>query len=163
MHNTIAGRDRDQRNSTGRAVSSLLGNNRRGLRDADRVRILRRASLDDTDLIQQLCDGTDPTRWLADPRNILLLDGANCLMFLWRWVGIYELHIQFTATGREAERICRSMLAAVPAAMLLAVIPKEKRNVRLFARRMGFEARGEIETIEGLCEMYQLEAARELH
>jgi hypothetical protein len=119
---------------------------------------IRRATLDDADLIQELCDGADPHRWLADPRNILLLDGRNCLMFLWRWVGIYELHIQFTAKGKEAERICRAMLVAVPAAMLLAVIPKKKkRNVRLFARRMGFVLRGEVETIEGLCEMYQKE------
>lgn len=118
---------------------------------------MRRASLEDADLIQELCDGTDPYRWLADPRNILLLEGRNCLMFLWRWVGIYELHIQFTAKGRAAETICRAMLDAVPAAMLLAVIPKEKRNVCLFARRMGFGPRGEIETIEGLCEMYQKE------
>ena len=118
---------------------------------------MRLATLADKRLIKKLCDGTDPTRWLADPRNILLLDGDNCLMFLWRWVGIYELHIQFTAKGKAAERICRAMLAAIPAAMLLAVIRKDKRHVRLFARRMGFRPCGEVETIEGNCEMYQRE------
>jgi hypothetical protein len=119
---------------------------------------VRRADLSNLEQIKELCDGEDPTRWLAEPRNVLLLDGPNCLMFLWRWVGIYEVHIQFTAKGREAQRVCRAMLDAMPAALLLAVIPKEKRHVGLFARRMGFQFRGEIETIEGLSEMYQLEA-----
>lgn len=76
-------------------------------------------------------------------------------MFIWHWVGIYEVHIQFTAKGREAERICRAMLDAMPWAMLIAVVPTEKRHVSLFARRMGFKPRGLIETSQGFCEMLE--------
>lgn len=124
---------------------------------------IRRASLADLNLVKSLCDDTDPTRWLEEPRNVILLDGGNCLMFLWRWVGIYEVHIQFTSAGKEAARICRAMLDAMPWAMLLAVIPKEKRHICLFARRMGFTFQGDVETIEGLCEMYQKEAPNVVH
>lgn len=99
----------------------------------------------------------DPSHWLAPP-NIVVIDGDNAMVFLWRWIGIYEVHILFTASGAEAIRLCRSMLdSIIEAQMILAVIPKNLRHVILFARRFGFKSRGEIETIEGLCEMYQLE------
>jgi hypothetical protein len=116
---------------------------------------LRRATLADTAQVQALCEDIDPTNALADPRHVFLLDGDNLLMFMWRWHGIYEVHIQFTTKGKEAERICRAMLDAMPWAMLLAVIPMSKRHVRLFARRMGFEPRGQVETTDEYCEMLE--------
>ena len=101
--------------------------------------------------------------WLNDPRHIVLFDGDNAMVFVWRWIGIYEVHILFTASGTEAINLCRSMLQVMltgPAMMLLAVIPQKLRHVRLFARRFGFIPKGVEVTSEGLCELYQLEAAR---
>jgi hypothetical protein len=137
---------------------------------------MRQATLDDYEAVKKLCNhpkirryqsDTDtelhPDRWFADPRHIIFVDGDNAMVFVWRWIGIYEVHILFTVAGKRAFNLCRSMLGEMfkgPALMLLAVIPKNLRHVILFARRIGFTFKGEVETIEGICEMYQLEAAR---
>jgi hypothetical protein len=137
---------------------------------------MRRADLGDYALVKKLCnhpkirrhqnDTTtelDPIPWFADPRHIILIDGDNCMVFAWRWIGIYEVHILFTLSGRQATDLCRAMLNLMlngPAQMLLAVIPKHLRHVILFARRFGFAFKGETETIEGPCQLYQLEAAQ---
>jgi hypothetical protein len=120
---------------------------------------LRRASLADTDIVQSIIN-EDPYRLLAEPRNILLLEGDNLAMFLWRWHGIYEGHVLFKCRGKEAEGLARQMLEIMSGAMILAVTPEGKRGraVGLFLRRLGFTFKGTIETIEGLSQTYQLEA-----
>lgn len=137
-----------------------------------------RASLDDLEHIKAICNHhsirrhwddpyaeVDPTRWLADPRNVILFDGMNAGIFLWRWIGIYEVHCLFTAKGNDAIELGRGMIGAMfsaGAGMLLTVIPDTHgmRHVRWFARRMGFASRGHIQTIEGPSEMLQLEASQ---
>lgn len=131
---------------------------------------MRRAGVEDTDAIAAICNHPrvrsrlsdpytkiDPTRWLEDPRNIILFDGDNCALFLWRWIGIYEGHILFTARGREAFDLAAQMLDAMRGAMILAVIWKELRHAALFVRKLGFAFKGEIVTAEGPSELYQLE------
>lgn len=100
----------------------------------------------------------DPTRWIEDPRNIILFDGMNAGIFLWRWIGIYEVHCLFTCKGNGALSLGREMIGAVGAPMILTVIPDNLRHVKWFARKLGFRSRGHIQTIEGLSEMLQLEA-----
>lgn len=136
---------------------------------------MRRASPDDYEHIKYLVNHPKIRRfqsdtetelepvWLNDPRHIILFDGSNAMVFEWRWIGIYEVHILYTASGREAVSLCRPMLQQMfdgQAQMLLAVIPSNLRHVILFARRFGFVFRGEVETVEGLCEMYQLESTQ---
>lgn len=123
---------------------------------------MRRAGLDDCDQFKAICDRleipSDPERVLAEPRNIVLIEGENLAMFLWRWPGIYEGHVLYTAKGKEAEALARRMLESMSGAMILAVTPQ--RHVGLFLRRLGFRFHGTVETIEGLSQMYQLEATR---
>lgn len=137
---------------------------------------MRRATLDDLEHVKSLVNHPkirrfqsdtetelDPSPWLADPRHVVLVEGDNAMVFAWRWVGIYEVHILFTVSGCAAVNLCREMLGQMFAAgtvMLLAVIPENLRHVILFARRFGFAFKGRIETIEGICEMYQLEAGQ---
>lgn len=137
---------------------------------------MRRATLDDLEHIKSICNHytirrhwddpyaeVDPSKWLADPRNVILFEGDNCGLFLWRWIGIYEVHCLFTAKGNDAIELGRSMIGLMfqtCAGMLLTVIPVGLRHVKWFARRMGFESRGLIETIEGQSEMLQLEAGQ---
>lgn len=116
---------------------------------------MRLATLADADLVQSICN-EDPHRLLAEPRNILLLEGENLAMFLWRWHGIYEGHVLFKCRGKEAEALARQMLETMSGAMILAVTPQ--RHVGLFLRRLGFTFKGQIETINGLSQTYQLEA-----
>ena len=124
---------------------------------------MRRGTIADCQLLTTICETlgipcSDPERVLAEPRNIVLFDGDNCAMFLWRWPGIYEGHVLYTLRGREAETLAKQMLDAMRGAMILAITPQ--RHVGLFLRRLGFEFRGMVETIEGPSQMYQLETAR---
>lgn len=124
---------------------------------------MRRASLDDREHLIAICEELkipcpDPDRVLAEPRNIVLIEGDNLAMFLWRWPGIYEGHVLYTAKGKAAEALALQMLETMSGAMILAVTPQ--RHVGLFLRRMGFEFHGTVETIEGLSQMYQLEPKR---
>jgi hypothetical protein len=128
---------------------------------------VRRATLADSEGIKAVCDKcgmpADLEKWLADPRNIALIEGENVALFSWRWIGIYEAHVLFTARGTDALAIGREWLSAMfdaGAQMILAVVPEERKQAAWFARRLGFGFRGRIETIEGLSEMYQLESAR---
>lgn len=124
---------------------------------------MRRGGLDDCEQLKAICEGLnipcpDPERILGEPRNIVLFEDGNCAMFLWRWPAIYEGHCLFTCRGKEAEDLAKRMLAAMSGAMILAVTPQ--RHVGLFLRRLGFEFRGTVETIEGPSQMYQLETSR---
>lgn len=138
--------------------------------------MIRRATLDDHSAVMAICNDPlvrrrmsdsatiiDPAAWLADPRNVVLWDGDNVAMFLWRWVGIYEGHVLFRTRGRAALKLGRDMLDLMfgaGAGMILAVIHEELPEAAWFVRRLGFGSRGLIETIEGTSEMFQMESAR---
>lgn len=125
---------------------------------------MRRGDASDCQLLKDICESLgipcpDPERVLAEPRNIVLFEDNNCAMFLWRWTGIYEGHVLYTIKGRAADELARRMLEVMRGAMILAVTPQ--RHVGLFLRRLGFEFRGEVETIGGeMSQMYQLEPRR---
>lgn len=128
---------------------------------------MKRAGPDDCDELKAICEKcwmpSDPTRWLADPRNIILIEDDNAALFLWRWIGIYEAHVLFAKRGKLAldlGALWLDLMFKSGAVMILAVAPKERPQAAWFARRLGFQCRGEIETIEGLSEMYQLEASQ---
>lgn len=132
---------------------------------------MQRATLADYEEIKAICNDpamgwteeVDPRRWLADPRNIILFEDGNCAIFLWRWIGIYEAHVLFTKRGKLAVdlgALFLDLMFKCGTAMILAVVSPDRRQAAWFARKLGFQCRGEIETIEGLSEMYQLEAAQ---
>lgn len=138
--------------------------------------MIRRATLADHEAIKAICNDPlvrarmsdsetiiDPAAWLADPRNVILWDGENVALFLWRWVGIYEGHVLFRSRGRDALELARDMLALMfgaGAGMILAVVHEGLPEAAWFLRRLGFGSRGWIETIEGTSEMFQMECAR---
>lgn len=105
----------------------------------------------------------DPARWLEDPRNIILHEDGNAMLFLWRWVGVYEAHIMFKARGAEAFNLALRFMDEIFAAggtIIRAVIHQDLKHVSWFVRRHGFSFEGVVETAEGPCEMYQLEASQ---
>lgn len=126
---------------------------------------MRRAGPDDYEEVKAIFEregGSDPAKLLADPRNIILIEDDNCVAFTWRWIGIYEGHVMFAKRGKLAIDLgafCLDLMFKHGAAMILAVISKERRQAIWFVRKLGFQFKGEIESIEGLSEMYQLEAA----
>lgn len=136
--------------------------------------MIRRATVADYDAIKAICNDPavrkhmsdttteiDPLQWLMEPRNIILFDGDNVALFLWRWIGIYEGHVLFRSRGKQALVIAQTMLAMIfstGAGMVLAVVNHRLPHAAWFLRRLGFSPRGMVQTIEGASEMFQLEA-----
>jgi hypothetical protein len=136
--------------------------------------MIRRAGVADHEAIKALCNDPavrgrmsdtvteiDPLGWLQEPRNVVLFDGENAALFLWRWIGIYEVHVLFRCRGRKAVALGREMLTLMfnsGAGMILCVVNFRLPEAAWFARRMGFTSRGLIQTIEGASEMFQLES-----
>lgn len=105
----------------------------------------------------------DPAAWLLEPRNIILIEGDNVALFLWRWVGIYEGHVLFRCRGKEALALGREMLDLMfdaGAGMILALANYRLPEAAWFLRRLGFTSRGLVQTVEGPSEMFQLEAGQ---
>lgn len=102
--------------------------------------------------------GVDSTELLANPLNICLIEDGNGAVFAWRGPGIYEIHLFFTARGREALKLFDSMLGIVQSAwggrFFWALVPMESRNVRMFARLAGFKSDGILETQHGPNELF---------
>lgn len=134
-----------------------------------------RATIEDYDTIYAICNDPfirkhlspeieiDPAKWLEDPRNIILHEDGNAMLFLWRWVGVYEAHILFRARGAEAFKLApKSMdkIFEMGATIVRAVIHQDLKHVSWFVRRHGFAFQGMVETVEGPCGMYQLEASQ---
>lgn len=125
---------------------------------------MRRASLADYEEVKAICEregGGDPYRLLADPRNVILIEHDNCAMFLWRWIGIYEGHALFAKRGKLAidlGALFLDLMFKSGAVMILAVISKDRPQASWFVRKLGFSLKGETVTVEGLSELYQLEA-----
>jgi hypothetical protein len=129
---------------------------------------LRRATLEDADLLNTICErdglkGADSARWIADPRNVIIIEDDNAALFLWRWEGIYEAHVLFAKRGKMAiglGALFLDLMFKAGAHLVLAVIHKSLPQASWFVRQLGFQYRGDTETIEGPSEMYQLEASQ---
>lgn len=132
--------------------------------------MIRRATIADYEAIKELMNDPhirkgmsdetselDPFDYLQEPRNVILFDGRNCLLFLWRWVGIYEAHILYRDRGAKALRLAREMLDLMTGSLILAVINYRLPHAAWFVRRLGFQSRGLVNTIEGPSEMFQME------
>ncbi len=123
--------------------------------------MIRRATVDDVAAVQAIIgEAGDAERWLAEPRNVVLWDGANVALFLWRWIGVYEGHVQFEARGREAIDLAGQMLGLMRGAGAAVIIAVTSQPAAAwFLRQIGFTSYGLIPTIEGMSEMFQLEFA----
>lgn len=94
---------------------------------------------------------------INDHRNIIIMDGENIGLFVWRGPNIYEGHIEFKARGKEAIKIGKAMLAYIDAKMIWGLTPTDKKHVRWFNRKIGFISHGVNNTPEGERELFVLE------
>jgi hypothetical protein len=128
------------------------------LRDAGALgRVLER------DDIAPLVDGFDPVAWLADRRNVALIDDhGDIALFERTGKGVFEGHTLFASRGREAIETGRTMLAAMfdmyGARAIWGRTPIERPAARWFSRRLGFRSLGVVETVRGPCELFYLGA-----
>ena len=101
--------------------------------------------------------GADCSLFVNDERNIVLVDGQNIGVFVWRGPGVFEGHACFKARGKEAIQIGRAMLEQVPAKMIWGLTPVSLRHVRYFNRKLGFKSGGIMSIPEGEHELFVLE------
>ncbi len=96
----------------------------------------------------------DATALLTDTRNVCLISEAGGMMFAWRGPKVFEVHIFYRARGQEAIAAANEMLCQFDDCMLWAPAPINRRDVRWFARKVGFVSHGLMDTPEGPCELF---------
>ena len=113
--------------------------------------------------VAPMVNGFDPASWLADTNNVALADDGNVMLFERRGARLYEAHILFRARGAPALRIAGAMLGAMfdiwSATAIYALPPSARRDVKWFARRMGFVPCGaSVDRPMGKCDIFALRA-----
>lgn len=97
----------------------------------------------------------DATALLTDHRNVCLVGDAGGMLFAWRGPSIFEVHCFFRVRGREAIAAAVDMVAMMGRALLWALAPEARRDVRWFARKVGFRSHGMMDTPDlGRCELF---------
>jgi hypothetical protein len=93
----------------------------------------------DTSPMNRGLRGTD---WVADPRNICLIDGDDMALFDYLAPGQYAIHLFFQSRGRAAiEQVKKAtycMFVEHGAQMLYANVPAFRKDVDLVARLAGW-------------------------
>lgn len=89
----------------------------------------------------------DFTPWVEDPRNVVLVSGGFCAMFVWRGPGIYECHLMVTKADRGASSmsIGKQMLAMMKdegATLVWGQPSIYNRAAICYIRRMGLKPAG---------------------
>ena len=114
-------------------------------------------SFDAEEVNQFLNSGEDASILLKDHRNICLLSEQGGAMFAWRGPRIFEGHTFFKARGRDAIFLGNSILNEMAefADLIWGATPIHLKHVRWFNRKIGFLSLGEIETPEGLHELFE--------
>ena len=104
----------------------------------------------------------DATVLLTDRRNICLIGHGGAAMFAWRGPGIYEGHSFLRCRGRAAIMLGVMGLATIfethGARMVWGLTPMALRHVRWFNRKLGMQSHGVMETPDGPCELFVMEA-----
>lgn len=105
-------------------------------------------------------DGGDLTALVSDKRNWLVIEGRAAAIFAWRGPDIYEGHTFFgkDCRGSKALDAARAILGHMShARMIWGLTPIERREVRWFNRKIGFESHGIMMTPEGEHELFVME------
>jgi hypothetical protein len=100
----------------------------------------------------------DFTEFLSDPLHVCLIEGKSGALFAFRGPGIYEVHVFFDVRGAKALWLGETMLGWMRekhgARLFWSLIPVESRKVLMFARLMGWESHGIVESRHGWQELF---------
>lgn len=115
----------------------------------------------DPEVVNKLAGGLDFSEVLSEPLHICLIEGENGAIFAWRGPGTYEAHVFFSVRGRDALELGWRMLAHMRehhgAQKFWTLVPVESRHVKMFARLLGWESKGEVISKHGAHELFVLE------
>jgi len=101
----------------------------------------------------------DVDAWFANADNYALMEGDNIAFGEYKKPGVYWVHFCFdTARGREAIQLTKDMFEefcrVCPVKTAIGLIEVNNRKARWLIRQVGFKSLGEVETENGLCEMF---------
>lgn len=101
----------------------------------------------------------DVENWLANADNYALIEGDNIAFGEYKSPGTYWVHFCFdTARGREAIQLTKDMFKefcrVCPVQTAIGLIEVGNKKARWLIRQVGFKSLGEVETENGLCEMF---------
>lgn len=113
-----------------------------------------------TDKYPDYFGALDAPEWFANKNNFAFLEGDNVSFAEWKSPGVYWVHFCFDeARGREAILLTKRMLAffyetCPDAVTSIGLIETKNRPARWLIRQVGFKSLGEVDTLNGPCEMF---------
>lgn len=115
-------------------------------------------AIDDSPLNRGL-RGTD---WVADERNIPVVDGEDVTLFDYESDGVYQVHFLYKSRGRKAIEQVKAAFRRMfesGAEIIFGLAPDFRRDVKWLARQVGGRFAGRHATDCGPCEIYILTKA----
>lgn len=98
--------------------------------------------------------------WVADQRNVSVVDGADVTLFDYEAPGVYQVHVLFdNARGRAAIEKVRAAFRHIfdtGAELVFGLVPIFRRDVKWLARQAGMKFVGTRMTDCGRVEVYVL-------
>ena len=112
----------------------------------------------DTSLMNRGLKGRD---WLADSRNIAIVDGDDLTLFDYEAPGIYQIHLLFgSSRGRAAVEQVKAATVAMfsdhGAQVLFGLVPDVRRDVKLIGRLAGWRSAGKRQHLGDLFEIFTI-------
>ncbi len=96
--------------------------------------------------------------WLADERNIAIVQGDDIVLFDYEGEGLYQIHLLLESRGRKAitaiREAFRRMFDDHGAQALFGMVPDFRRDVKLVSRWVGGRPAGKRSTEYGPCELF---------
>lgn len=101
----------------------------------------------------------DAVDWFSKPENFAYREGDNIAFGEYKSPGVYWVHFCFdTARGREAINLTKRMFKRLsrdcPLKIGIGLIGVNNKKAKWLIRQVGFKSLGEIDTANGLCEMF---------
>lgn len=101
----------------------------------------------------------DCVTWLANPKNIMLVEGDNVGLATFEYDGLLTVHWFYTCRGRAALDLAEKMIDAAfstyGAKVVRGLTDTKLRGAQLFARKLGFKSYGtNIHTDGTECELF---------
>lgn len=109
----------------------------------------------DTSPLNRGLSGVD---WVTEPGNIAVERGGDITLFDDEGEGAYQMHVLYNSRGRAAIDAATAAINEIfdshSAAIVFALIPNFRRDVKLLARWTGLHYYGKRMTADGLCELF---------
>lgn len=99
--------------------------------------------------------------WVADFRNVAIVEGDDIVLFDYEDRDTYQIHVLLNSSrGRKAKACIRRAITEMfrerGAEVIFGMVPEFRRDVAMMARWVGMKSHGKRYTREGVCELFIL-------